>query len=188
MICLPAGSGVTRRRSAAGGARKGAGYGTRHLGYGTCKFHGGSTPSSTKGALREMAREWSELEGVEKSPEETMRHVLALANGEVEFFQRHLDGAEPLSDEWRSLLKERARARREAFDFAVATLAAGLDVRETEMAERLGSLFGGAMRALLADLALSPEQRSRVPELFDFHMGKAGVRVAELEQGKDGAS
>ena len=170
-----------------GRCRKGAGYGTRHLGYGTCKFHGGSTPASTKGAIREMAREWSKLEGVKKSPEETMRHVLALANGEVEFFQRALDDAEPHTDEWRSMLKERERAYTKAFDFAAATLTAGLDVRRTEMAERLGELWGSAMQALLADLALSPDQRSRVPELFDHHMGKVGARVIELEEGTNGA-
>ena len=178
--------GAKRRQGGGVPCKLRAGYGTNHLGYGACKYHGGTLPSHAKRAVKLRAKEWSELEGIEKSPEETMVHVLSLANGEIAYFQAQLEGLEAKSKEWYEMLRLRDRAARSAFHYAADTLTAGLDLRRTELAEQLGALWGSAMQGLLSDLALSGEQRAMVPSLLDSHLGKMGVRVLELERGDNG--
>ena len=178
-----------RTRGSGESCQLAAGHGTSHVGYGTCKYHGGATPQSTKHAQKLRAKEWSKLSGVEKTPEDTMTHVLSLANGEIAYFQAELERHERGSQEWYEVLRLRDVAAREAFTYAADTLSAGLDLRRTELAEQLGALWGTAMQGLLADLALNAEQRAMVPTLLDSHLGKMGVKVRELERGNgDGSS
>ena len=178
--------GAKRRQGGGVPCKQRAGHGTSHVGYGRCKYHGGASPSGAKAAAKQRAKEWSELKGIAKSPEETMVHVLSLANGEIAYFQAQLEGHEPNSQEWYEMLRLRDQAAEEAFTYAADTLSAGLDLRRTELAEQLGALWGSAMQGLLSDLALSGEQRAMVPSLLDSHLGKMGARVLELECGGNG--
>ena len=47
--------GATKRQGDKTPCKKPAGWGTSHVGFGSCKLHGGSTPASTKHAEGERA-------------------------------------------------------------------------------------------------------------------------------------
>jgi hypothetical protein len=47
--------GATKRQGDKAPCRRPAGWGTEHVGFGTCKLHGGSTTASTKHAAKERA-------------------------------------------------------------------------------------------------------------------------------------
>ena len=54
--------------------------------------------------------------------------------------------------------------------YATAALKAGVDERRVALAERHGNLVAGAIRAILADLGLSPEQEALVGEVVPRHL------------------
>lgn len=64
-----------------------AGFGTDHVGYGRCKFHGGSTPKHRAAAAREIAAEMVAAGSpVEIHPLDAILKAVSIAAGEVNYF------------------------------------------------------------------------------------------------------
>ena len=62
------------------------------------------------------------------------------------------------------------RERKHLIDVCKAAIAAGIEERRVRLAEMQGELAGQALRAILAGLDLTREQRERVPTLVRRHL------------------
>jgi hypothetical protein len=67
------------------------------------------------------------------------------------------------------------RERKHLVGVAAAALKAGVEERRVRLAEQQGELVAGAIRAILADLGLSPEQEARVVEVVPRHLRALGA-------------
>lgn len=84
-----------------------AGYGTEHLGYGPCKFHGGSTPNHTRAAQVAQAQDAATNLGipVEMDPGEALWRELWECIGNVQFYRTQVQKL-PTDPEQDELVKE----------------------------------------------------------------------------------
>lgn len=82
---------------------RGAGYGTDHPGYGHCKSHYGGTPSSSRSAARQEARDLMRTYGVpvEIDPEDALREEIHRTVGHVRWLAEKVAsiGTSELSEE-----------------------------------------------------------------------------------------
>lgn len=62
------------------------------------------------------------------------------------------------------------RERQHLVAVTKTAIAAGIEERRVRLAEQQGALVAQVIRAILADLALTPEQESRVPEIVPRHL------------------
>lgn len=62
------------------------------------------------------------------------------------------------------------RERKHLVDVTKAAIAAGIEERRVQLAEAQGALVASVIRAILADLSLTDEQQSRVPEIVPRHL------------------
>jgi hypothetical protein len=62
------------------------------------------------------------------------------------------------------------RERKHLLDVCKAAIAAGIEERRVRLAESQGALLASVIRAILDDLALTPEQAARVPEVVPRHL------------------
>lgn len=62
------------------------------------------------------------------------------------------------------------RERKHLVAVATAAIRAGVEERRVRLAESQGELLAGAIRAILTDLGLSPEQEGRVAEVVPRHL------------------
>lgn len=67
------------------------------------------------------------------------------------------------------------RERKHLVSVAAAALRAGVEERRVRLAEQQGELVAGAIRAILSDLGLSPEQEARVVEVVPRHLRALGA-------------
>lgn len=67
------------------------------------------------------------------------------------------------------------RERKHLVNVATAALKAGVEERRVRLAEQQGELVAGAIRAILSDLGLSPEQEARVVEVVPRHLRALGA-------------
>lgn len=58
-----------------------------------------------------------------------------------------------------------SKERKHLLDVCKAALSAGVEERRVRLAERQGDLLAGAIRAILDELGLTPDQAARVPEI-----------------------
>ena len=170
--------------------RKRAGQGTDHVGYGACDTHGGNSPSlkrhAAKVEVRELAAE------MEMDPFEALTTCVRLAAGAVAFYRTKISELESgiESDEWTSNDKAVAaielsvwiEAYNEERDrlakHAKLAIDAGIDARRIQIEEEKATLFAEALRAILGDLKLNPEQRQLVPGVVRKHMQVIDTKLA----------
>lgn len=168
-----------------GTCRHPAGYGTDHLGTGTCKFHAGSTPSGKLAAARAEVRGPAFYgDPVDVTPSEALLQEVRRTAGHVAFLGLQVREA-VLADEEAtngakeaSSTKERVRALRELYaaerkhltQVCQVTLHAGVEERQVRVAERWGDELAGLLGAILADLKLTKEQERRAPDVVGRHL------------------
>lgn len=70
------------------------------------------------------------------------------------------------------------RERKHLVDVCKAAIAANIDERRVRLAERQGELLVNVIQAILRDLALTPEQNARVPEIVPRHLRAIAGSVA----------
>ncbi len=94
--------GIKRLKGEQRPCRKPAGWGTDHVGFGSCKLHGGATPSHTKHAERERAV-WQQFLLDEMDP--SLRVVRQLRDGEDVAARDRIRAASWLVEQARTLVE-----------------------------------------------------------------------------------
>lgn len=185
--------------------RRPAGWGTDHVGDGTCKLHGGSTPDAILKAAKAKATVMGIAIDVE--PHEALLQCVRLTAGEVVYCNQMIAELAPedavghpleivsregyTSEEGHVSYEERRekvpmmniwiRTRAQALErlakFAKMALDAGVDERRVRLAEGFTSVLAPALRDFMDALELTEEQKKRAPKLL-----KAALNQIEGEQ------
>ncbi len=81
-----------RKRQGEGTCTRPAGWGTDHVGFGTCKLHGGTTPGGRKAAAKQEAVEKVALFGARRDvhPAEALLELVQWTAGEVDFWREQV--------------------------------------------------------------------------------------------------
>lgn len=164
----------------------GRGWGTEHLGYGRCKFHGGNTPGGLVEAEREVAAEIiMEREityGVPRiiGPHEALLEEIHRTAGHVAWLQ-HIIGEMSRNEltvesivglspsVWLGMYN---RERDHLVTVCKAAVSAGVQERQVQLEEDKGRLIAMVIRDILwdKDLQLSPEQKYLAGEVVRKHL------------------
>lgn len=174
-----------------------AGWGTNHVGVGTCKLHAGSAPSAELKGQIELARRDMLVMGCPLSiePEDAIRECIRITAGEVLYASNRIAelkaeeavGAVETSTiriesgegEMRSEVRLGPPAvhvwiavRRQAMDRLVAYSAAAararIDERRVKIAEGQANLLVEAVRGMLVDFGVA--DRPDAPEIMGRHL------------------
>jgi hypothetical protein len=167
-------------RHCGGKTRKGTpctktkGFGTDHVGVGSCKHHGGSTPTHQKAAAREQARIMGEAMDVE--PHEALLSCVRITAGEVAYCSALVADLEKATEStmFGEVLNIWIQVRQKAV-FALAkyskmALDAGVAERQVQMAERYGQMLADLIGGILGDLDLTPAQQKKAPKVVRGHL------------------
>lgn len=197
-----------KRRQGGGTCKKPAGWGTTHVGSGSCRLHGGNMANHRKRAFRRNAEMAVETFGLPRTvdPRQALLEEVHRTAGHVEWLRIQVAslsveavGWGPTeavqSDKEGRSLKQEAKAhiwvelyqkeRRHLVDVCKAAISAGIEERRVRVAEQQGEMLAGAIKAILGELSLSPEQAARVPEVVPRHLRsiRAYVEPEEAEGG-----
>lgn len=171
-----------------------AGWGTEHKGWGTCRYHGGTSPSHNKKAMRDMViatRGAFFGSPIKQSPEQVLLDEVYRTNGYVawinnrisEFDLLELDAeGKPtpesleLAPDLRYMIKIgyspaalhllHQWERDHLVKVAGACLSAGIAERLVRLEEERGRMVGAAFQQLIDGLELTGEQKARAPMLM----------------------
>lgn len=161
-----------------------AGAGTPHRGTGSCKHHGGCTPSHIRKAEKEIARQAVETYGLPRSvdPEIALLEEVARTAGHVDYLAAVVRALDPSALVRDGSIRESAhispwvdlyqRERRHYLAVSKAAVDAGLAKRSVQLAESYGLLISEVLRAVAADpaLHLDEEQRRAMPDVVGRHL------------------
>jgi hypothetical protein len=156
--------------------RQPAGMGTDHLGFGTCRFHGGFLPNHRKSALKQQAV----LMGAPKdiNPLDGLMWCIRLTAGEVQFCTEQIENLDKkhwtentiAGKQLNMWAKERQSAVDRLAKFCKDALALGIAERSVRIAEQYGSSLARYTKGLLDDLQLTEEQMKRAPVIVRKHL------------------
>lgn len=176
-----------------------AGWGTSHLGFGTCKLHGGSTRSSTVSAMKKEMADKTPVMGLplDIDPSEALLSCVRITAGEVMYATdrvAELQAEDALiadvvvtqgysaekgrHDETRTsnaaTLHLWIKARQDAVDrlarYSKMAIDVGVEERLVRAAEHIGGLMGRVLQAVLDDLSLTAEQKALAPGVVHRHL------------------
>jgi hypothetical protein len=169
------------KRQGTGRCTRPAGWGTQHPGFGTCKFHGGCTPSSSKAAAEQETRYLlgqlvPDREPVE-DPAAELRRIASLALTWMEACGsaiadlknfRFLDakGAEQL----RSEIPMFERSMERAANLVAVIARLGLDEREVAVSEAKAQMLLRALEAGLAEHGITGPQAAAIKQATGRHL------------------
>lgn len=173
-----------KKHQGAGTCRKTAGWGTSHPGAGPCRLHGGSTPTVSRGAERELAdREAVKvLAGIgqfapvddpvaelQRLAGRAVKWMTVMEDSIIDLERIRYSSATAEQVDGRVTLYERAMASTSAILQGLARL--NLDERSVRVQEAQVGVLVGAMRQALAEAGLADEMRQaivvRTAELVD---------------------
>jgi hypothetical protein len=138
-----------------------AGQGTNHLGFGTCRYHGGSTPNQVKRAEREMVEaEVSKLgQPIDTTPGRAIEALLRQSTGMVVALSLQVEQGETLDPNVLSMFNsERDRLAR----FAKTAADMGIDVARLKIARKQTALMSAFLEGVINRIDLTPEQRAQL--------------------------
>lgn len=170
-----------------------AGYGTDHLGYGRCKFHGGNSPTHKAKAAREMVQDRMVAFGtpIDVEPGEALLGEVRRSAGIVRWLEQVIAEfsqvpIETLREDARSILQtmgdqgreigvwvklyqDERKMLREAANLA---LRSNIAERQVQLAEEQGRLLAHVIQAVLGDpeLGLSAQQRQASRAVAQRHL------------------
>lgn len=166
--------------------RQPAGAGTDHVGWGRCKFHGGSTSGGKMAAAKEEYRERFLGDEVAIEPTEAILEEIRRSAGHVRWlhsmilkFDEALEGSDAsrvllqLSEQgWNKAAwtKLYADERTHLVRTSKMAIDAGIAERQVKLAENQGELIAVALRGILRDLGLTPEQEAAAPAIVVKHL------------------
>jgi hypothetical protein len=165
-----------------------AGFGTTHLGIGRCKFHGGTTRTHVKSALKEEAV----LMGCPKdmNPVDAMIWCIRITAGEVEWLTERISTVEEknwiedtvIGKQVHLWVRERKEAQQRLFKFSREAIALGLAERAVKMAEMYGETLAKLLNGVLTDLQLSKKQRALAPTVIRKHLSLMEARRSAVKE------
>lgn len=156
-----------------------AGLGTDHLGFGHCRFHGGTSKAHRVNAQHAMAAEAVANLGldVKIDPLRALLEELWRTAGAVAWLRDRIrEFPDDLTYLTENGMKPRAfldvyhREREHLAKVAKMCLDAGVAERQVKLAEEQGALVALAIKAILADLNLSEEQAELAPGIVRRHL------------------
>lgn len=148
------GSGMQCRRNALPGMR-------------VCRIHGGASPKAKEGALKRLALAEAFERGDRRPAWQILADALHAADTMMIDARIRLGEGEPITVEQLDRFTE---ALERAQRFAKVFLDAGVDERQTRIAESTALMLVGVIRAILDELDLSPAQRAKVGEVVPRHL------------------
>lgn len=156
-----------------------------------CKLHGAGAPQvKAKAAVRAEVLRWG-LGDAHSDPGEVLLRLVTQSARRCEAYaaelEEHVSESDtlraaliaqaygefgPIGEYIRGLATLEAQERDRCAGFAAKAVAAGLDKRRVELAERQGALIADLLRNVLADpdLGLTAEQRRAVPGVARRHL------------------
>lgn len=165
-----------------GRCKRGAGAGTDHVGVGSCKHHGGSTPSGRAAAQKQIAMREVETYGlpVDIDPHTALLEELHRTAGHVAWLNDKVrslkddelnedgrvkragnmigpvGGAQGGFPEWKPSvwIAMYRDERKHLADVAQACIKAGIEERRVRVAEQTGQLFATVIKGILEDLGV----------------------------------
>lgn len=164
-----------------------AGWGTDHVGYGTCRMHGGLMPNVAQHAheqrMIEEATKTLKMYGepIDKDPQEALLDLVHRTAGHVAWLGDYISKFEDakflkqvteggiLPSVWiRMYQDERALL----MQISKAAVAAGVAEREVRLKEEQGRLLAAVIQAILTDAEfdLTPLQRIAAPKIVRRHL------------------
>lgn len=173
-----------------------AGWGTAHRGVGCCKLHGGNTENHNKHAAKAQAAAAVKTFGLprEIDPRDALLEEVYRTAGAVDWLHKQVQALTPDEVIW-GRTEEVARdsgefpgtdttysatahawirlwqeERKHLLAVVKAAIAAGIEERKVRLAEEQGALLSDVIRRILADLALTPEQQQRAPDVVVRHL------------------
>ena len=186
-----------RKRQGEGTCAQPAGWGTDHVGEGSCKLHGGATRRQASGAARVLARREAEdavlrlgFEAV-TDPYGALQQLAGELSAVKDWLRGQVERLESMRYQGGS--GEQIRGELSAYQAALRDTAAVLtamarlriDERQVRLAEAQGQLVAQAVRAILADLDLTAEQEARVPVVVPRHL--RALAASDARRGEVGA-
>jgi hypothetical protein len=154
-----------------GQCRRPAGWGTDHVGSGSCKLHNGCTASGKAAAARAAAPLIASGMGIELdvSPIDLLLTIVRMTAGQIAHATREVSELDRLHDDagrpvfW---LQMQIEALRRGAQFSKMALDAGVAERQVRLAERVGAMLSGALEDALNGEDLPAEARARIVERF----------------------
>jgi hypothetical protein len=185
-----------------------AGQGTDHPGFGTCKYHGGATPSAGKHAIKLQAKaEMIRLGGpVDVQPTEALLALLRASAGHVSWLLQEIQELTDLGTEQAKVLlsmydSERDRAARTAeacvragvaekhLQLEQARIALLVDqvrgaAKEAGLSSKQTQALGAAMRKMAAEISPmdDPDAKLAQIEAADKNLAKIRAEIEEADQ------
>lgn len=167
--------------------RQPAGYGTDHLGYGRCKFHGGNAPTHQIAAEREKIAtemikreiafygEVMDIDPLTALAEEVRRcagHVAWLGDEVRKLHRGELTQESAFGESPNILIKMYQEERDRLVSASKAAVSAGVAERTVQIAEQQGQMLAAVIRDILWDreLDLTPAQQQASGEIVRRHL------------------
>ncbi len=155
-----------------------AGYGTDHVGYGRCKFHGGSTPTGKTSAAREEMEDIVRGLGhygspVDIEPHDALLQEVKRTAGHVAWLEDRISNHEFTGEEHIDLAVTRdlyQHERKHLTHVCSVAIGAGIAERQVRIAEQWGKELSELIGAILSDLRLTPAQKEKAPEVVRNHL------------------
>jgi hypothetical protein len=156
-----------------------AGWGTDHVGSGRCRLHSGSTRNGRVAAAKEEAvREAVQVMGapINIDPLEALLWCVRSAAGEAQYASLQVAELEKAMQGGgkRASLHPWIKVRQDALErlarFSKMAVDAGVAERLVQVEEAHARLMYRVVACVVADLALSAEQRERAPQLVRQHL------------------
>lgn len=177
-----------------------AGWGTDHVGFGQCKFHGGRLPGNrVAAAKKEIAKvtDGAVFMGkpLDMGPEETMLACVKVAAGHLAYATMKV--AEVPEDEGfvETLMGKQlhpwARVQAECLDrlarFSKMAIDCGAEPKAVEMAKKYAPAIAEVLKQVFDDLNLTEDQKQLAPGLLMHHFGALeGIAVQVTNQEENG--
>lgn len=164
-----------------------------------CRFHGGAAPQVRAAGERRL-QEARAVEAVatfglprEIDPRDALLEEVYRTAGAVDWLHKQVQALQPKDVIWGTTKVEDIGAgfpgtntteaaainvwvelwqkeRLHLVRVAKEAIAAGIEERKVRLAEQQGALLAGAIRAILGDLDLTPEQQAKVPTVVPRHL------------------
>ena len=164
-----------------------AGYGTDHLGFGTCKFHAGSMPAGAAMAARQEALAYIEQKRLlgeiaeDADPDEVMMQEVARSQAAVEYFDEVVkemvqeEDHDPAGARFQKVVWHWNEQRRLLANVSRLVVQAGIAKRTVEIQE----LQASAVLAAILGVISSPELNLD-PERQDISRRMIAMKLREL--------
>jgi hypothetical protein len=160
-----------------GECKRPAGWGTSHVGFGSCKLHAGSTPSGEAAGVNAEARAMAALTVAEEiEPGEALLWAVWLAMGQLKAANTALADIEDFDSARAKFWLERQEAAHDRVArFSESALRQGIAERRLRMIERSAEHLAAAFEDAIAVFTdASAEQRAQAVERFTGRLAVLG--------------